>query len=197
MRSVVLALCLALTGGAAWAEDVGQPQAQIQTLMGTITIALDRAHAPASVDNFIRYAREGNFDGTVFYRVVPGFVIQMGSYEADGSARPTHEPIALEANNGLSNVQGAVAMAREDAPESATAEFFIDLSDNSPFDHQPLDKGNTTGYAVFGKVVGGMDVVDKIAATPLGGQGPFPPDATPMSPVTIEKVIITDAMPAN
>lgn len=189
MRRIAIVAALLVAAGAAFAQSA--PTATIETSMGSITIALDAEKAPQTVANFVRYAREGHFDGTVVYRVEPGFVIQMGSYEADGSARPTHEPIPLEANNGLSNVRGAVAMARNDAPDSATAEFFIDLADNSTLDHQALDNGNTTGYAVFGHVTSGMDVADKIAATPTGGHGPFAPESTPATPVTITRVTIS------
>jgi cyclophilin family peptidyl-prolyl cis-trans isomerase len=157
--------------------------------MGAITVELDRVHAPISVDNFLRYATEGHFDGTIIYRVVPGFVIQAGSFEPDLHERPTHDPIALEANNGLSNVRGSLAMARDDAPNSATAEFFIDLADNTRLDHKPDDTGNTTGYAVFGHVVAGMDVIDRIAAVPLGDHGPMP-GAAPVDPILITKVSV-------
>jgi peptidyl-prolyl cis-trans isomerase A (cyclophilin A) len=194
MRCILLLLApVVWLAQAAMAEDAGLPQAQIATSLGTITIALDRAHAPATVDNFARYARAGHFDGTVVYRVVPGFVIQAGSIEANGKARGVHEPIALESGNGLSNVRGAVAMARSDEPASATAEFFVDLQDNGAgLDPKPGAAPNTTGYAVFGKVIAGMDVVDKIAATPLaGGTGPFP-DAAPKTPVVIEKVTVNE-----
>jgi cyclophilin family peptidyl-prolyl cis-trans isomerase len=173
------------------AQVPGALEARIDTSMGTIVVALDRAHAPLTVDNFVRYAREGHFDGTVIYRVVPGFVIQAGSYDAQGNARPVHDPITLESSSGRKNLRGAIAMAR-DTPASATAEFFIDLSDEPSLDAAPADAPGTTGYAVFGKVVTGMDVVDKIAAVPLGGKGPFP-GAAPMTPVTIEKVAVTDA----
>jgi len=169
------------------------PTAEIQTSLGTITVALDRAHAPATVANFISYAKEGHFDGTVIYRVARGFVLQMGSYDANGAARPTHAPVALETSAGLSNVRGSVAMARADAPLSATAEFFINLDNNARLDADAKAPPNTTGYAVFGRVIRGMDVVDKIAAVPTGGDGPFPPQFTPATPVVIQKVKIADA----
>lgn len=179
-------------------QNAAQETAVIQTSLGTITIALDRAHAPASVDNFLRYTREAHFDGTVIYRVEPGFVLQMGSFDAKGAERPVHEPIALESGNGLSNSRGSVAMARSDEPVSATAEFFIDLADNKRLDAHAGAPAGTTGYAVFGKVVSGMDVVDKIAATPLGGQGgPFPPTSTPITPVTVEKITVGTDTPAK
>ncbi len=171
-----------------------QPNVIIQTSMGDIGLVLDRAHAPQSVDNFLRYVTEGHYDGTLVYRVVPGFVIQAGSFDSATNTRPTHDPIPLEANNGLSNVRGTIAMARMNDPNSATAEFFINLADNTRLDHQADDTGNTTGYAVFGHVVSGMDVVDKIAAVPLGDGGPMP-GAWPLEPVTIEKVSIVAATP--
>jgi len=178
-----------LAGQAVFAQE-----ARIETSLGTIVIALDRAHAPVTVDNFIRYAKEGHFDGTAVYRVVPGFVIQAGSFEADGKERAVHTPIALESGNGLTNVRGSVAMARDgDVPASATAEFFIDLDDNTfGLDPKAGDAPGKTGYAVFGKVTAGMDVVDKIAALPLaGGKGPFP-DAAPATPVVITKVTVSE-----
>jgi len=188
IRRIALAFAASLT----FATSSAAQEARLETSLGTIAIALDAAHAPASVANFIRYAKEGHFDGTVIYRVEPGFVLQMGSYEADGSARPVHEPIALESGNGLGNLRGTVAMARASDPASATAEFFINLADNTPLDASPDAAPHTTGYAVFGKVSEGMDVADKIAAVPLGGSGPFPPTSTPMTPVTITKVTIVE-----
>ena len=195
MRRILLLLAPVLwLAQPATAQDMGLPQAQIVTSLGTISVALDRAHAPATVDNFIRYAREGHFDGTVVYRVVPAFVIQAGSYGADGKYRGLHAPIALE--SGQSNVRGTLAMARGDEPVSATAEFFINLEDNGAgLDPKPGAAPNKTGYAVFGHVVGGMDVVDKIAAVPTGnGKGPFP-DAEPVTAVVIVKVTVSETVP--
>ena len=165
------------------------PQVLLSTSMGDITLALDPAHAPVSVANFLRYVKEGHYDGTLVYRVVPGFVIQAGSFDTPGHQRDVHEPIALEAANGLSNTRGTVAMAREESPNTATAEFFINLSDNAALDHHADDMGNATGYAVFGRVVSGMDVVDKIAAVPLGDNGPMP-GAAPVTPITITKATL-------
>ena len=165
------------------------PKVLIETSLGDITLQLDPAHAPATVDNFLRYVRDGHYDGTVVYRVVPGFVIQMGSYDADVQSRPVRDPVALEANNGLSNSRGTVAMARADDPNSATAEFFINLADNPSLDHHADDPGNASGYAVFGKVAAGMDVVDKIAGVALGDHGPMP-GAAPVDPVVIRKVTV-------
>ena len=160
------------------------------TSMGEIIVELDRAHAPATVASFLRYVTEGHFDDTIFYRVVPRFVIQAGSVGSNGNGRPVHEPSPLEANNGLSNTRGAITMARDNDPNSATAEFFINLVDNRGLDHAADDMENKTGYTVFGHVVNGMNVVDAIAAVPLGGgQGPFPA-AAPLTPVVIQKVTI-------
>ena len=198
MRATDLALSLAIwllasQGVAADAVPAG-PKVLIQTSMGDIQLQLDSVHAPVTVANFLRYAREGHFDGTVFYRVVPGFVIQAGSWDAQQQTRPVHDPIALEADNGLRNLRGAVAMARGNDPASATAEFFIDLTDNEALDHQANDTANSSGYAVFGQVVGGMDIVDKIAAVPLGDNGPFK-GAAPVTPVTISRVTLLPDTP--
>jgi cyclophilin family peptidyl-prolyl cis-trans isomerase len=187
LRNIAFAAGLLFAGAAA-----ADTQASIETSLGTITVALDAEHAPKTVANFVRYAREGHFDGTVIYRVVPGFVLQMGSYDAKGNAKPTHDSIPLETAGGLNNAKGTLSMARSD-PNSATAEFFINLSDNASLDPLAGAPPNTTGYAAFGHVTGGMDVVDKIAAVPLGGTaGPFPPQASPIEPVTIAKVTITE-----
>ncbi len=181
---------MALAGLAFSTALHAEETARIETSLGTIAIALDRAHAPATVANFIAYAREGHFDGTMIYRVEPGFVIQMGSYTPAGAARPLHAPIPLETSNGLKNMRGSVAMARADNPSSATAEFFISLADNPSLDPAPGAPANTTGYTVFGRVISGMEVADKIAGVPLGGKGPFPPESTPATPVLIKKVTI-------
>jgi peptidyl-prolyl cis-trans isomerase A (cyclophilin A) len=166
------------------------PQVLISTSMGDIAVALDPAHAPVSVENFLRYVKEGHYEGTLVYRVAPGFVIQAGSYDTPTHSRDVHDPIALEAGNGLSNLRGTIAMARQAAPNTATAEFFINLTDNTRLDHHADDTANSTGYAVFGHVVSGMDVVDKIAAVPLGDNGPMAGQA-PVTPIVITKVTVT------
>ncbi len=176
------------------AAAVASPEARMDTNMGTIVIALDADKAPITVKNFIRYAKQGHYNGVIFYRVVPGFVIQAGSLGANGKWRRVHKPIPLETATGLSNTRGTIAMGRGDKPNSARAEFFINLSDNNAFglDPKQLDPPNTQGYAVFGHVISGMDVVDAIAKVPLGGgKGPFP-DNDPKKPVIIKKVTIVD-----
>jgi cyclophilin family peptidyl-prolyl cis-trans isomerase len=176
--------------GATTSMATPPPQARVDTSRGSFTIALDPMHAPKAVANFIAYARAGHYDGTVVYRVEPGFVIQMGSFEPNGNARPVHAPVPLETANGLKNVRGSVALARQNDPASATAEFFVNLADNPDLDAKPGATPNTTGYTVFGRVSDGMDVVDRIAAVPLGGEGPFPPGSTPATPVIIKKVTV-------
>jgi peptidyl-prolyl cis-trans isomerase A (cyclophilin A) len=171
------------------AQTADAPDVLIETSLGDITLELDHAHAPKTVDNFLRYVTEGHYDGTLIYRVAPGFVIQAGSYDPAGTMRPTHDPIPLEAANGLSNVRGTIAMARQSEPQTATAEFFINLADNTRLDRLPDDSDGTTGYAVFGHVITGMEVVDKIAAVPLGPGGPMP-GAFPADPVKIIKVSV-------
>jgi cyclophilin family peptidyl-prolyl cis-trans isomerase len=166
------------------------PKVLISTSMGDITIQLDSVRAPKSVANLLRYVREKHYDNTAFYRVAKGFVIQMGSFDANGKGRGIHPGgLPLEANNGLSNLRGAVAMGRAEAPDSATAEFYINLADNTPLDHKADDPGNTTGYAVFGQVASGMDVVDAIGNVPTGDNGPMPGQA-PVTPIIVKKVTL-------
>jgi cyclophilin family peptidyl-prolyl cis-trans isomerase len=166
------------------------PRILIATSMGDITIQLDEVRAPKSVANVLSYVREKHYDNTAFYRVAKGFVIQMGSFDAKGKGRPIHKGIVpLEANNGLSNLRGAVALGREEAPDTAKAEFYINLSDNTPLDHKADDPGNTTGYAVFGQVIAGMEVVDAIGNVPVGDNGPMPGQA-PIDPIIVKKVTV-------
>ena len=166
------------------------PRVLISTSMGDITLKLDSVRAPKSVASLLRYVKEKHFDGTCFYRVAKGFVIQMGSFDASGKGRGIHPGgLPLEANNGLSNLRGAVAMGRADAPDSATAEFYINLTDNTALDHKADDPGNTTGYAVFGEVASGMDVVDAIGNVPVGDNGPMPGQA-PVTPIIVKKVTL-------
>jgi peptidyl-prolyl cis-trans isomerase A (cyclophilin A) len=158
--------------------------------MGDITLQLDSARAPKSVANILRYVKEKHYDNTSFYRVAKGFVVQMGSWDAAGNGRSIHPgPVPLEANNGLSNLRGTVALGRNDAPDSATAEFYINLADNTPLNHKADDAGNSSGYAVFGQVESGMDVADAIGLVPTGGKGPMP-DQAPVTPIIVKKVTL-------
>ena len=135
-----------------------------ETSHGNFTVELFPEQAPLSVENFLRYVDEGHFDGSIFHRIVPGFVIQGGGLSADFSSKKTHAPIKNEANNGLKNSRGTLSMARTSDINSATSQFFVNLKDNAFLDHGPRDYG----YAVFGRVTQGMDVIDKIAAVRTG-----------------------------
>jgi peptidyl-prolyl cis-trans isomerase A (cyclophilin A) len=166
------------------------PRMLIATSMGDITLQLDSMRAPKSVANILRYVKEKHYDNTAFYRVAKDFVIQMGSWDANGKGRGIHPgSVPLEANNGLSNLRGSAALARAEAPDSATAEFFINLADNTRLDHTADDAGNTSGYAVFGQVISGMDVVDAIGQVPTGDNGPMPGQA-PITPIIVKKVTL-------
>lgn len=161
------------------------PDVAIETSLGTFVVQLDRERAPLSVANFLHYVQTGFYNGTSFYRVVPSFVIQGGDYTAAYREKKTAAPIPNESGNGLSNLRGTIAMARDSAPHTATAAFYINLVDNKKLDPRP----DRWGYAVFGRVVQGMAVVDKIAAVPTGKVGPFDKDA-PLTPVVILKARI-------
>jgi cyclophilin family peptidyl-prolyl cis-trans isomerase len=168
---------------AALAAEDAAPRVSFQTSLGEITFELDREHAPLTVANFLRYVTEGHFDGTVFYRVVPGFVIQAGSFDAEGKPRGVHDPIPLETKTTPSNARGTMAMGHGDDPNSARAEFFINLADNRRSTVSPTISTDKTGFAVASHVATGMDVVDAIVALPLGGQDRLP--ACTLMPVVI------------
>jgi len=142
-------------------------RAVLRTGMGEIEIEFDRERAPVTVENFVNYVKEGFFDGTVFHRVIRGFVIQGGGHLPDGSMKETRSPIKLESKNGLNNDRGTLSMARTNDPDSATSQFFINLVDNASLNPGP---GNE-GYAVFGKVVAGMDIVDRVANLKVSSRG--------------------------
>ena len=162
-------------------------KATIETTMGTISLELDEAKAPATVKNFVEYANSGHYDGTIFHRVIDGFMIQGGGFTKSMDQKPTREPIMNEAMNGLKNLRGTIAMARTMVVDSATSQFFINLVDNGFLDFtNPTPQG--FGYAVFGKVTDGMDVVDAIAKVKTGFSGPH--QNVPEEPVVIRKVKI-------
>jgi cyclophilin family peptidyl-prolyl cis-trans isomerase len=160
------------------------PQVALNTNMGRIVIELNPAKAPKSVENFLQYVNDKHYDGTVFHRVIPTFMIQGGGFTQDLTMKSTRAPVANEADNGLSNLRGTVAMARTNDPNSAAAQFFINVVDNTYLNHFSKDNGQTWGYAVFGKVVSGMEVVDAIKVVERGAKGPLPQDV-PVSPVII------------
>ena len=179
MTRVFPALLAALLfSGSAFAAN---PKVELKTSLGAITIELYPDKAPKTVDNFLGYVKSGHYNGTIFHRVIAGFMIQGGGFDVDFNEKPTRPPIPNEATNGLKNEVGTVAMARTSVPDSATAQFFINVVDNAGLDYPRPDGA---GYAVFGKVVKGMDVVNKIAAVETGARPPY--SDVPRTPVVIE-----------
>jgi peptidyl-prolyl cis-trans isomerase A (cyclophilin A) len=175
----MLAAFAALAIGNAAAQDA--PRVALETSEGSIVIELAPQKAPKTVENFLAYVRAGHYNGTVFHRVIPTFMIQGGGFTADMTEKPTRGTIPLESQNGLKNERGSIAMARRGDPNSASAQFFINVVDNPRLDY-PSPDGN--GYAVFGKVVSGMDVVDRIKEAPTGTRGPY--QNVPLTPVVIK-----------
>ncbi|WP_455375451.1 peptidylprolyl isomerase [Kaarinaea lacus] len=168
---------------------------KLQTNLGDIVLELNDEKAPKTVANFLGYVNDGFYNGTIFHRVIDNFMIQGGGFTESLQKKGTKAPIENEASNGLKNVKGSIAMARTNAPHSATAQFFINVVNNDFLDYRnPTPRG--WGYAVFGKVVQGMDVVDKIRKIPTGPGGQFPKDV-PQSPVIIENASVVEAAPAQ
>jgi cyclophilin family peptidyl-prolyl cis-trans isomerase len=169
--------------------DEPNAQVKVTTNMGEFVIEVRADRAPLTSANFLRYVREGFYNGTLFHRVVSNFVIQGGGHDAQTlQLKPTHENVFNESGDGLQNKRGAVGLARSDAPHSGNAQFYVNLVDNPDLDPVPT----RWGYAVFGRVVSGMDVIDRIGETPTGATGPFKKDA-PLKPVIIEKVEVVTA----
>ncbi|HET7360152.1 MAG TPA: peptidylprolyl isomerase [Rhodanobacteraceae bacterium] len=164
----------------------------MHTSQGDITLELYAGKSPKSVANFLQYVRDGFYDGTTFHRVIPGYLIQGGLYTRDLVQKRTRAPVAAEADNGLQNLRGTIAVARGADPDSGTAQFFINLVDNRRLDYVSDQSGLTWGYTVFGKVVQGMDVIDKIAALPTRALGPFVGDV-PNPLVIIESARVAGA----
>jgi len=184
LKPLVVLSAAAAAPGAIGAD----PQVDLRTSAGTIRLELYPAKAPKSVENFLQYVRDGHYNGTIFHRVIPGFMIQGGGMTPNMGQKPTRAPVPIESKNGLKNEVGSVAMARTSDPNSATAQFFINVGNNGFLDY-PGQDGN--GYTVFGKVVGGMDVVNKIVAVPTGNQGMH--QNVPRQPVIIESVTVVGA----
>lgn len=183
MHTTRRALMLAATLGLASAHVSAQsaaPRVKLATSAGDIVLELDPAKAPKTVENFLQYVNDKHYDGTVFHRVIDGFMVQGGGFTPDLQQKPTRAPIPLEASNGLKNNKYTVAMARSGNPNSATAQFFINVKDN---DNLNAPQPDGYGYAVFGKVVSGTDVVDKIKAVATGNKGPY--QNVPTTPITI------------
>jgi peptidyl-prolyl cis-trans isomerase B (cyclophilin B) len=165
--------------------ELAGPGVEMRTSMGTMVIELYPDKAPKTVENFLRYVNEGFYDGTIFHRVVRNFVIQGGGFTSDMTEKATHDPIENEAANGLLNLRGTLSMARTDDPHSATSQFFVNTKDNPPLDHRDMSVRGY-GYAVFGKVVQGLDVLDKIGAVATSSRGMH--DDVPNEIVVIESV---------
>jgi peptidyl-prolyl cis-trans isomerase A (cyclophilin A) len=178
-------LGMALPWSANAAEPASKPKVRLSTSLGDIVVQLDPAKAPKTVANFLQYVKDKHYDGTIFHRVMSNFMIQGGGFGPDLRQKATREPIPLEANNGLKNDRGTIAMARTANPNSATAQFFINVVDNAAL-NAPSPDG--FGYAVFGKVIEGMDVVDKITAVPVGNKGMH--QNVPQQSVTILKATL-------
>jgi cyclophilin family peptidyl-prolyl cis-trans isomerase len=186
MKKLLLTLLMGLNMTIANAAPV---QVLMETTEGNIKLELDADKAPKSVANFVQYAKDGHYNGLVFHRVIKGFMIQGGGYDEKFDQRKTRASIENEAKNGLKNVRGSIAMARTSVPHSASSQFFINHGDNDFLDYPGQDGW---GYAVFGKVTEGMDVVDRIANTRTGNTPPFGRDV-PVSAIVINKVTVLEA----
>ena len=180
---LLLGLCLAVS---AFAADAKNPTLLLETSLGNVKVELFQKEAPISVKNFLAYANSGFYDGTIFHRVIPGFMIQGGGFTPELAQKPAKGPIKNEAANGLKNERGTLAMARTGVVNSATAQFFINVANNEFLNHRASGGPAGYGYAVFGKVIEGMDVVDRIAATQTGMQRGF--SDVPVKPVVIKSV---------
>jgi peptidyl-prolyl cis-trans isomerase A (cyclophilin A) len=177
-----LALLATLLASLALSTQALAQKVKLVTSMGDIVVQLDAQKAPKTVANFLQYAKAGHYNGTVFHRVIDGFMIQGGGMTADMHEKTTRPPIALEAGNGLSNLRGTIAMARTGMPDSATSQFFINVGDNLRLDSYG------GGYAVFGQVIEGMDVVDRIKLVPVGNKAGH--ENVPQTPITIKQATI-------
>lgn len=185
MPALAALLTVVLQAAASQPINPANPVVVVETTLGDIVIELRQDRAPVSVKNFLDYAQAGHYDGTVFHRVLRGFMVQGGSFTPALEAKPVRPPIRNEAHNGLRNLRGTVAMARSSAVRSATDGFFINVEDNSQLNHRGLVP-DLYGYAVFGRVLEGMDVVDRIAEVPVRRVGPH--EAVPVESVVITRV---------
>jgi peptidyl-prolyl cis-trans isomerase A (cyclophilin A) len=176
----VAAFVLITTFAAGQSAKAADPVVVLKTSMGEIDIQLDATHAPISTANFLAYVDKKFYDGTIFHRIIPGFVVQGGGFTADMTQKETLPPIKNEGSNGLHNLRGTISMARTSDPNSATSQFFLNLVDNSG----KLDPGmDPSGYAVFGKIIKGLDVIDKMAQVQTGSKGDF--EDVPVQPVIL------------
>ncbi|MDH3420013.1 MAG: peptidylprolyl isomerase [Gammaproteobacteria bacterium] len=190
MRILKTLACVLLISGVAGAQELEvdggepatSPRVQIVTNVGSFVIELDSERAPFTVDNFLNYVRQGHYTGTIFHRVIHGFVAQAGGFTADFSTKPVGQSVVNESGNGLSNMRGTVGLARQTAPHSGTAQFYVNLADNMDLNPRPT----RWGYTVFGRVIEGMDIVDEIGQKPTGAGGEFDRDV-PLETIIIER----------
>ena len=188
MIAGIMLLCCGVAFGAETARKGGKPMVKLETSLGVIKVELYPDKAPVSVKNFLAYVKEGHYDGLIFHRVIRDFMVQGGGFTKEmGERGSKHPPIKNEADNGLKNDRGTLAMARTSVVDSATAQFFINVVNNDFLNHRAKTPQGY-GYAVFGKVTEGMDVVDKIRAVPVGNSGMF--QDVPLQPVTITKATV-------
>jgi peptidyl-prolyl cis-trans isomerase B (cyclophilin B) len=188
--SLALVMLLMIPAAASAAGTATKPRVKFETSKGTFVLELDAEKAPKTVANVLQYVKAGHYDGTVFHRVIPDFMIQGGGFAADMTQKKTQAPVTNEADNGLKNTRGTVAMARTNDPHSATSQFFVNLKDNTFLNHTGKNVQGW-GYTVFGHVVEGMDVVDAIAAVRTGNKGPH--QNVPIEPVVITKATVVQA----
>jgi cyclophilin family peptidyl-prolyl cis-trans isomerase len=182
-RAALAGLAMAAIVGPALAE--GAPQVRFQTSLGDFVVELNPEKAPKTVENFLQYVKAKHYDGTIFHRVIPNFMVQGGGYTVNYDQKIMRPPVVLEANNGLKNDLGTIAMARTNEPNSATSQFFVNVKDNAALNA----RGPADGYTVFGRVVSGMDTILKIKDVPTGPGGPFQTDA-PRTPVLINSATL-------
>jgi peptidyl-prolyl cis-trans isomerase A (cyclophilin A)/peptidyl-prolyl cis-trans isomerase B (cyclophilin B) len=191
LKTLLAALSLVISFAAAAAAPEANPQVEVRTNMGSFTLELYPENAPNTVQNFLQYVKDGHYNGTIFHRVIPGFMIQGGGFTQKFEEKPTRPPIKNEAGNGLRNGIGMVSMARTADPHSATAQFFINVNENPTLDFKaPTAQGY--GYTPFGRVAKGMDVVERITKVPTGPGKP-PHADVPLKPVVIERMRVVDA----
>jgi len=191
MRIIKTLACILLVPAVAGAQELPEitseptanPRVQFSTNLGPFVMELDRERAPFTVENFLGYVRQGHYTGTIFHRVVHGFVAQAGGFTTDFAAKPTGQSVVNESGNGLSNLRGTVGLARQVAPHSGTSQFYVNLADNMDLNPRPT----RWGYAVFGRVIEGMDVIDEIGQKPTGAGGEFARD------VPLEMIVIQSA----
>jgi cyclophilin family peptidyl-prolyl cis-trans isomerase len=194
MRLAALLLCLLCTLEVATAQDAAPvtasaaaPRVRVVTTAGDFVIELDKTRAPLTVEAFLKYVNEGFYSGVIFHRVVAGFIAQAGGYSADMTQKEVTSPVFNESGNGLSNLRGTVGFARSNEPHTGTSQFYVNLADNIDLNPRPT----RWGYAVFGKVVEGMEVVDDIGHRPTAGGGPFDRNV-PVEPIVIERIELVE-----